>query len=108
MACPESRLTALPGCGIGLSGPPLMPTIATFLGISIKLYANDHQPPHFHAFHGDDEVVVGIASLKVLAGRLPSPRLKDVLAWAGRHQQDLLDRWQRCQKHQIVPTIAYP
>ena len=48
-----------------------MPTIATFLGVTIKLYPNDHQPAHFHAFHGDDEVMVGIAGLKVLAGQLP-------------------------------------
>lgn len=85
-----------------------MPTIASFLGVSIKLYPNDHQPPHFHAFHGDDQAVIGIASIQVLAGRLTAARLKDVLAWAQRHQQDLLDRWQRCQSRQPVPRIAYP
>ncbi|MFZ5494403.1 MAG: DUF4160 domain-containing protein [Verrucomicrobiota bacterium] len=85
-----------------------MPTIASFHGVTIKLYFNDHQPPHFHAFHGDDEAVVGIVSLQVLAGGLAAARLKDVLAWARRHQQDLASCWQRCQNHQPVPSIAYP
>lgn len=85
-----------------------MPTIATFLGVSIKLYFNDHQPPHFHAFHGNDEAMIGIAPVIVLEGRLAPARLKDVLAWAQRHQQDLLNRWECCQTHQPVPKIAYP
>jgi hypothetical protein len=37
-----------------------MPTIASFLGVSIRLYFKDHQPPHFHAFHGDDEAMIAI------------------------------------------------
>jgi hypothetical protein len=45
-----------------------MPTIASFLGVSIKLYSNDHQPPHFHAFHGGDEAMIGIAPVGVLEG----------------------------------------
>lgn len=85
-----------------------MPTIATFHGVTIKLYSNDHQPPHFHAFHGDDEAVIGISDIQVLVGSLPAARLKDVLAWARRHQKELADGWQRCQNHQPVPRIAYP
>jgi hypothetical protein len=85
-----------------------MPTIATFLGVSIKLYPNDHLPPHFHAFHGEDEAMIAIGPVAVLAGRLTPARLKDVLAWTQRHQQDLLDRWQRCQNHQPVPKVVYP
>ena len=50
-----------------------MPTIATFHGVTIRLYANDHQPPHFHALHGDDEALVAIVSVKVLEGLVPGP-----------------------------------
>ncbi|MBI3886936.1 MAG: DUF4160 domain-containing protein [Opitutae bacterium] len=85
-----------------------MPTIATFHGVIIRLYYHDHQPPHFHALYGEAEALIGINLVVVLQGRLPAARLKDVLAWAQRHQPDLRDRWQRCQNHQPVPRIAYP
>jgi hypothetical protein len=34
-----------------------MPTISVFYGISIRMFFNDHAPPHFHALCGlrDDE-----------------------------------------------------
>ena len=30
-----------------------MPVIARFYGIVIKMYFNDHMPPHFHAIYGE-------------------------------------------------------
>jgi hypothetical protein len=35
-----------------------MPGISRFLGIVIAMYYRDHNPPHFHARHGDYEEVV--------------------------------------------------
>jgi Domain of unknown function (DUF4160) len=69
-----------------------MPTIASFRGVSIKLYPNDHQPADFHAFHGDDEAMIGITEICVIEGRIPGARLKEVLAWAHRHREELLNR----------------
>ncbi len=28
-----------------------MPTISWFYGISIRMFLNDHPPPHFHAYY---------------------------------------------------------
>lgn len=30
-----------------------MPTISMFYGILIRMYYDDHNPPHFHAFYGN-------------------------------------------------------
>ncbi len=32
-----------------------MPEISRFYGIVIKMFHNDHHPPHFHAEHGGDQ-----------------------------------------------------
>ena len=32
-----------------------MPTICEFFGILIRMYYNDHLPPHFHAEYSGDE-----------------------------------------------------
>jgi Domain of unknown function (DUF4160) len=26
----------------------MMPTIAYFLGVAVRMFFNDHEPPHFH------------------------------------------------------------
>ena len=42
-----------------------MPEISRFFGIVIKMYIDDHPPPHFHAEDGEHEAIVGIRSLTV-------------------------------------------
>ena len=32
-----------------------MPEISRFFGIVIRMFYNDHQPPHFHAEYGEHE-----------------------------------------------------
>ena len=49
-----------------------MPEICRFYGIVIRMFFDDHNPPHFHAIYGEHEVVIGIQSLAVLRGRLPA------------------------------------
>ena len=31
-----------------------MPTISMFYGILIRMYYDDHNPPHIHALYGDE------------------------------------------------------
>ena len=37
-----------------------MPELCRFFGIIIRMYYNDHAPPHFHAVYGEDEVLIEI------------------------------------------------
>lgn len=70
-----------------------MPRIVTLSGVSVFIYATDHNPPHFHAVHGEYEVLVIIETLEVLAGDLRSSELRAVLAWAKENQALLQTRW---------------
>jgi hypothetical protein len=71
-----------------------MPEVSRFYGIVIKLYYDDHEPPHFHAEYGGDEIVVGITTLGILRGKLPPRAMGLVLEWASQHQAELLAVWQ--------------
>jgi Domain of unknown function (DUF4160) len=31
-----------------------MPTISQFYGITIRMYFDDHPPPHFHPYYGNE------------------------------------------------------
>jgi Domain of unknown function (DUF4160) len=48
-----------------------MPELCRFFGIIIRMYFNDHDPPHFHAVYGEDEVLIEIDTLVVVRGELP-------------------------------------
>jgi hypothetical protein len=70
-----------------------MPEISRFYGIAIKMFYNDHAPPHFHAEYGGNVMIVAIETLGVIAGRLPPRATGMVLEWASVHQDELLKNW---------------
>lgn len=74
-----------------------MPTVATVAGVVIRLYYADHEPAHVHAVAGEDEMLVAIADGRVIAGDLPGPQRRAVLAWAAEHRAELALAWVRCR-----------
>ena len=76
-----------------------MPTISTFYGILIRMFFNDHPPPHFHARYGEFEATIEIDTLDILEGALPGRALKLVQEWAMMHREELLEDWQRCREN---------
>ena len=77
-----------------------MPEVSRFYGISIYLYPREHPPAHFHAFYGDDEAVVDIASGRVLEGTLPNRASRLVLDWAALHRSELVAAWEKLRAGQ--------
>jgi len=76
------------------------------LGIVIKMFFDEHNPPHFHAEYGEFRALIDIHGLAVFAGRLP-PRVTGlVIEWATLHQEELLENWRRAQAHQPLEMIA--
>lgn len=47
-----------------------MPTIFWFYGISIRMFLNDHPPPHFHAYYESSVAQVLIETGEIVVGRL--------------------------------------
>jgi hypothetical protein len=41
-----------------------MPEISRFFGIIIRMYFNDHIPPHFHADYGEHSIEITIETLE--------------------------------------------
>lgn len=83
-----------------------MPPIAIFYGIMIKMFFDDHAPPHFHAEYGESELVVGIAPIKVLRGAAPQRMQSMVLEWAALHQEELFENWGQCKTLHAPKPIA--
>lgn len=83
-----------------------MPVISRFFGITIRMHANDHAPPHFHAIYGEHEALVGIDPPDILRGALPRRITAMVLCWAALHRVSLLDNWQRLREERLPRPIA--
>ena len=83
-----------------------MPEIASFLGIKITMYYDDHNPPHFHAEYTGSKALVDIENGYVIRGNLPNRQLKFVLAWAELHKEALMENWRRAQKNLPLQSIA--
>jgi hypothetical protein len=83
-----------------------MPEISRFYGIIIRMFYDDHNPPHFHAMYGNDEVWVNINTLAVFYGKLPSRALGMVIEWASLHQDELRRNWKLIEAEQRPEKIA--
>jgi len=83
-----------------------VPEISRFFGIVIKIFFEDHNPPHFHAEYGDRIALIDIRTLTVFGGRLPPRVLGLVIEWATLHRQELLEDWERARAQQALRKIA--
>jgi hypothetical protein len=45
-----------------------MPEVSRFYGIIVRIFYDDHNPPHFHAEYGEHEVLVNINTLAFQKG----------------------------------------
>ncbi|NQT11200.1 MAG: DUF4160 domain-containing protein [Planctomycetes bacterium] len=82
-----------------------MPEVSRFFGISIRMYFDDHNPPHFHAIYNDTEAEVGFNPIALLRGKLPRRALGMVMEWTAVHQQELLDNWELLRSDQTPRKI---
>jgi hypothetical protein len=88
----------------------IMPELARFLGIIIRMYAEPsapHHRPHFHAYYQDAVGIYSIDTIELISGALPRRQHRLVEAWAELHQDELLANWERLQAgqppHKIDP-----
>jgi len=82
-----------------------MPEICRFYGIIIAMFFDDHNPPHFHARYGKDNVAIEISSLRVLEGQISPRALGLVVEWASQHERDLLANWDLAKNSQPIKKI---
>ena len=83
-----------------------MPEISRFLGIVIRMYFLDHDPPHFHAAYAGAEAQIRIRPVGLLSGALPPRALALAVEWATLHQAELLENWRRLHTDEPPVKIA--
>lgn len=70
-----------------------MATLHSERNWKIKIYPDDHAPPHFHVQTPDGESLAQIEGLVVLGTGAETKALKAALLWAKAHIADLKRVW---------------
>jgi hypothetical protein len=83
----ESAIFALIGEALGV------PTIQRFGAVNVRIYADDHRPPHFHIVGREFQVLVRISDLAVIAGEARPAQIAEAMAWARLNREMLALRW---------------
>lgn len=71
-----------------------MALIENLDGIKIRIFPDDHNPPHVHVFCDSDAVSIDIKTLRV-SGTLNTRILKKIVDWVEQNQDNLLERWEK-------------
>lgn len=74
-----------------------MPVLSMFYGIIIRMYFMDnkeHHIPHIHAECAGDRAVFSISDGGILAGKIPSAKIRLIQAWIEIHREELMADWQ--------------
>jgi hypothetical protein len=82
-----------------------MPIISYFFGIYVRMYHDDHPPPHFHVEYQGQEALIDIATGDVREGQLPTRARRLVKEWCLEHQPALLANWDRAQALEPLERI---
>ena len=59
----------------------------------IKMYFDDHAPPHFHAYYQNFKATFSIKNGEKIEGKFPPKQSTFVTAWALLHQKELITNW---------------
>jgi hypothetical protein len=82
-----------------------MPQISYFLGVIIRMFYRDHNPPHFHASYADFEGIIDIERNELIGGKLPPRVLGLVIEWTALHQNELMENWELARKQEPLNNI---
>lgn len=82
-----------------------MAFISRFFGIVIKMYYNEHNPPHFHADYQGFRAVFDIKTGEKITGKFPVKAEKIINEWALQRKTELLHNWDRTQEGKTFRRI---
>lgn len=82
-----------------------MPVVSIFYGITIRIYPGDHNPPHFHAEFGNQEILVDLRTGRTIKGRLPRRARKMLEEWRSMRISELEKAWKEAAENKLPRKI---
>lgn len=63
------------------------------MGMIIKMFFDDHNPPHFHVEFQEYRAIINIQTSDIIEGYLPPKQLKLIQVWTSIHEEELLENF---------------
>jgi hypothetical protein len=82
-----------------------LPTIAYFLGISVRMFFNDHDPPHVHVRYQGFRARVLICNGEIVGGKLPPTVARVMREWTALRQAALMRNWRAARSDAPLEQI---
>ncbi|MFZ4580404.1 MAG: DUF4160 domain-containing protein [Myxococcota bacterium] len=83
-----------------------MPEISRFLGLVVRMYWDDHPPPHIHVEYAGEQAILRFDTMEVVRGRLHGRALALLIEWAVLHRAELAANWTRVERGEPLQPIA--
>lgn len=85
-----------------------MPTIGQIGSLSVMIFRNDHDPPHFHVFGGEFSAKFAIADCELLSskGRIRRRDIRAVEEWGQKYRDELYLNWNLARAGQPAQKIG--
>lgn len=83
-----------------------MPIVSVFFGIVVRMYYDEHNPPHLHAEYQGSKILLDFRG-NILKGDLRSrTALRLVRDWIDLHVDELYENWELARAGKEVKQIA--
>ena len=82
-----------------------MPEISRFFGIIIRMFYEDHNPPHFHAEYQGKKAVFDFHGNRLKGNLKSKTAAKLVREWVDFHVLDLEEDWALAQEGKEIKKI---
>jgi len=83
-----------------------MPEISRFFGIIIRMFYDEHEPPHFHADYQGNNAVFDFCG-NVLKGDIKSRTARKLIRdWIDLHVHELKENWELARTDNEIKKIS--
>ena len=82
-----------------------MPEISRFFGIIIRMFYDEHNPPHFHAEYSGRKAVFDFQGNIIKGNLLSKTATKLVREWIDLHVSELENNWTLARESEEIKKI---
>jgi len=83
-----------------------MPIISTFFGIVVRMFYEDHPPPHFHAEYQGQQGKFAFDGTLIVGSIRSRTALRLIREWAELHRAELEANWAKAMAKEQLDRIA--
>jgi hypothetical protein len=83
-----------------------MPIVSSFFGIVIRMYYDEHNPPHLHAEYQGSKVLLDFRGNIIKGDLLSRTALRLMRDWIDQHVDELYENWELARAGKDIKKIA--